>query len=111
MRSIAPRADGIALRHNFTIHEFTIQRLTFTPMRKFIIVSLAFTGLAHASAAPRTDKIIILGNPAGSQTVQVEADGTVGAEYSFNDRGRGDHIIATWKLDSAGVPVAYDGRG
>jgi imidazolonepropionase-like amidohydrolase len=80
-------------------------------MRKFIIVSFAFTGLAHASAAPRTDKIIILGNPAGSQTVQVEADGTVRAEYSFNDRGRGDHIIATWKLDSAGVPVAYDGRG
>jgi imidazolonepropionase-like amidohydrolase len=80
-------------------------------MRKFIIVSLAFIGLAHASDAPRTDKIIILGNPAGSQAVQVEADGTVRAEYSFNDRGRGDHIIATWKLDSAGVPVAYDGRG
>jgi hypothetical protein len=80
-------------------------------MRKFIIVSLAFIGLAHASDTPRTDKIIILGNPAGSQAVQVEADGTVRAEYSFNDRGRGDHIIATWKLDSAGVPVAYDGRG
>ncbi len=35
----------------------------------------------------------------------------VGAEYSYNDRGRGDHIIATWKLDAAGVPIEDDGRG
>ena len=33
------------------------------------------------------------------------------AEYSYNDRGRGDHITATWKLDSAGVPIEYDGHG
>src|SRR5205823_6496283 len=25
--------------------------------------------------------------------------------------GRGDHIVATWKLDAAGVPVAYEGKG
>src|SRR6476660_3519802 len=109
MQSIAPRADGIALRHNFTIHEFTIQRLTFTPMRKFIIVSLAFTRLAHASTAPRTDKIIILNNPTGSQTLKIETDKTVHAEYSFNNRGHDNHIIATWKLDSTNVPIAYDG--
>jgi imidazolonepropionase-like amidohydrolase len=80
-------------------------------MFKLIVVNLAFAALAQASSAPRTDKIIILGNPAGTQTVQVEPDGTVRAEYSYNDRGRGDHIIATWKLNPAGVPVAYDGRG
>jgi hypothetical protein len=63
------------------------------------------------SAKHRTDKILIQGNPAGAQTVDIQSDGTVRAEYSYNDRGRGDHITATWKLDSAGVPVAYDGRG
>jgi hypothetical protein len=63
------------------------------------------------SAKQRTDKIIIQGNPAGTQTIEAQPDGTVRAEYSYNDRGRGDHITATWKLDSAGVPIAYDGRG
>jgi hypothetical protein len=33
------------------------------------------------------------------------------AEYSYNDRRCGDHIIATWKLDAAGVPTEYEGRG
>ena len=63
------------------------------------------------SAKQRTDKILIQGNPAGTQTVEAQADGTVRAEYSYNDRGRGDHIVATWKLDSAGVPIEYNGRG
>jgi hypothetical protein len=63
------------------------------------------------SAKQRTDKILIQGNAAGTQTVEAQPDGTVRAEYSYNDRGRGDHITATWKLDSAGVPIEYDGRG
>ena len=63
------------------------------------------------SSAKRTDKILIQGNAAGTQTVERQADGAIRAEYSFNDRGRGDHIIATWKLDGARVPIEYDGRG
>ena len=63
------------------------------------------------STAKRTDKIFIQGNQAGTQTVEAQADGAVRAEYSYNDRGRGDHIIATWKLDGAGVPIEYEGRG
>ena len=65
---------------------------------------------APASAEHHTDKIFIQGNAAGTQTVELQPDG-VHADYSYNDRGRGDHISATWKLDSAGVPVAYDGHG
>jgi imidazolonepropionase-like amidohydrolase len=65
----------------------------------------------HGSAAKRSDKIFIQGNAAGTQTVERQPDGGTRAEYSFNDRGRGDHIIATWKLDDAGVPIEYDGRG
>jgi Amidohydrolase family len=63
------------------------------------------------SAKQHTDKIIIQGNPAGTQTVEAQPDGTVRAEYSYNDRGRGDHITATWKLDNAGVPIEYNGHG
>jgi hypothetical protein len=63
------------------------------------------------SAKQRTDKILIQGNPAGTQTMEIQPDGRVRAEYSYNDRGRGDHITASWKLDSAGVPADYDGRG
>jgi hypothetical protein len=63
------------------------------------------------SAKHRTDKILIQGNPAGAQTVETHPDGTVRAEYSYNDRGRGDHITASWKLDSAGVPIEYNGHG
>jgi hypothetical protein len=65
----------------------------------------------HLVARHRTDKILIQGNPAGTQTVEAQPDGTVRAEYSYNDRGRGDHITATWKLDGAGVPIEYDGHG
>src|SRR5204863_5158580 len=63
------------------------------------------------SAKHRSDKILIQGNAAGTQTVETQSDGTARAEYSYNDRGRGDHITATWKLDSAGAPIEYDGHG
>ncbi len=65
---------------------------------------------APRAAPAREDQILIQGNPAGSQTV-AQQRGATRAEYSFNDRGRGDHIIATWKLDAAGVPVEYRGSG
>ena len=35
----------------------------------------------------------------------------VRVEYSYNDRGRGDQIVATWKLDAAGLPIQYEGKG
>jgi hypothetical protein len=76
---------------------------------KLLIMALA--GTAQVSAQQRTDKIFIQGNAAGMQTVQTESSGAVRVEYSYNDRGRGDHITATWKLDGAGVPIEYDGHG
>src|SRR5437867_5398754 len=67
--------------------------------------------LQQRSTAKRSDKIFIQGNEAGTQSVEGQADGAMRAEYSYNDRGRGDHIMATWKLDGAGVPVEYEGSG
>lgn len=66
---------------------------------------------ASAWAEARMDRILIQGNPAGTQTLETGAGGRVRAEYFYNDRGRGDHIVATWTVDGAGVPIAYDGQG
>ncbi|HKP02590.1 MAG TPA: amidohydrolase family protein [Chthoniobacterales bacterium] len=78
-----------------------------------ILISFIFVllGLRLASAADRTDKIFLQGNLAGTQTVKEEPGAAVRVEYSYNDRGRGDHINATWKLDGAGVPTEYEGKG
>jgi imidazolonepropionase-like amidohydrolase len=73
-----------------------------------LLILLAAAAARYAAA--REDQIVILGNVSGSQTV-TEDGGTTHAEYSYNDRGRGDHIVATWKLDAAGVPTEYSGKG
>jgi imidazolonepropionase-like amidohydrolase len=78
-------------------------------MRSLMLLSAALAQTAQG--AERTDKIFLQGNLAGSQTVQTDPSGVVRAEYSYNDRGRGDHITATWKVDGAGVPIEYEGRG
>jgi imidazolonepropionase-like amidohydrolase len=75
-----------------------------------LILTLA-ASVAAAAPAKRDDQILIQGIVAGSQTVTAQGTDSVRAEYSFNDRGRGDHIIATWKLDAAGVPTEYSGSG
>src|SRR5436309_1789533 len=80
-------------------------------MRSFVTFIIALAGISQLSAEQRSDKIVIQGNPAGNQTVQTDAAGVAHVEYSYSDRGRGDHIIAAWKLDSAGVPTQYEGRG
>src|ERR1700754_2722738 len=64
--------------------------------------------LASSLAMAREDQVIMLGNVSGKQTVS--ADGN-SAEYSYNDRGRGDHITASWKTDAAGVLTDYTGSG
>jgi hypothetical protein len=80
-------------------------------MRRIVTLIITLVPLAQMFAGQRIDKIFIQDNPAGTQTVQTESGGAVRAEYSYNDRGRGDHIIAIWKIDGAGVPIEYEGRG
>src|SRR5207244_9521789 len=80
-------------------------------MRLFIQMVSGLAAIAQVSAEQRSDTILIQGNAAGSQTVQTDQAGVTQVEYSYNDRGRGDHITATWKLDSSGVPIEYDGHG
>src|SRR5262249_3969962 len=80
-------------------------------MRLFIRLMIALAAVTQASAEQRSDTILIQGNVAGTQTVQSDKTGVTQVEYSYNDRGRGDHINATWKLDPPGVPTAYEGHG
>jgi imidazolonepropionase-like amidohydrolase len=76
-----------------------------------VAATLVFPLAASAATAKRDDQILILGKLAGSQTVIVKGADAASAEFSFNDRGRGDHIVASWKLDAAGVPITYTGHG
>ena len=80
-------------------------------MRRFISSLIPLVAIAQVLAQQRSDKILIQGNDAGTQTVQTDAAGLTQIEYSYNDRGRGDHIKASWKLDGAGVPTEYEGQG
>jgi imidazolonepropionase-like amidohydrolase len=73
-------------------------------------VAAAAPGAASA-ATERRDEVVLLGNLAGEQQVSTSSDGVTHAEFSFNDRGRGPHITATWRLDAAGVLSEYQGRG
>jgi len=78
----------------------------------YVLFLLFFALSGHAqSAVERTDKILLQGNTAGTQTVRTEADGTTRAEYSYNDRGRGEHILANWKVDQTGVLIEYASKG
>ncbi|MGH8140540.1 MAG: amidohydrolase family protein [Steroidobacteraceae bacterium] len=73
--------------------------------------ALLLAASATAAPASREDQILLQGNVAGSQSVSAQGHNAAHAEFSFNDRGRGDHIVADWKLDAAGVPTEYSGRG
>ena len=80
-------------------------------MLRLFVFLIALAGITEAAAEQRTDKIFIQGNPAGAQIVQIDPGGVTRVEYSYNDRGRGDQIVASWKLNAVGVPTEYDGRG
>ena len=81
--------------------------------RAFSPLAISLLMLAGAAVAQgdRVDQIFIHDRVVGSQSVGPGERGSSRAEYSFNDRGRGDHILASWKLDAAGVPVEYSGKG
>jgi imidazolonepropionase-like amidohydrolase len=76
-----------------------------------VLLSASVAAASSATPSQRTDVIQIQGNKAGSETVAISADGSTRAEYSYNDRGRGDHVVATWSVDAAGIPTDYTGTG
>jgi len=79
-------------------------------IRSALLAILLSTGV-HAAPPVRKDAMLMLGNRAGWQTVEQLGDGAVRTEFTYNDRSHGDHITATWTLDAAGIPIAYEGNG
>ena len=84
---------------------------TRAQIRSLLVVIALTMALSSAFGGERTDKIFLQGNSAGNETVRTEPDGSTRAEYSYNDRGRGEHVVATWKVDQASVLIEYDGKG
>jgi Amidohydrolase family len=76
-------------------------------------IFLSATALLTAAQAGQTARqysVVMQGNKAGRQTVAASKT-RARAEFTYNDRSHGDHITATWTLDAAGIPIAYDAHG
>jgi imidazolonepropionase-like amidohydrolase len=70
---------------------------------------------AGVTLAPEPEEIhygfLFSGNPAGSASSRVEADGTVVEAFEFNDRGRGSNTTSRYRLDPRGLPVSLETTG
>jgi len=75
------------------------------------LLTMALGISAATDAAPRKDVTMMQGRHAGWQTVESLPGGRFRAEFTYNDRSHGDHIVATWTLDGAGLPVSYEAHG
>ena len=73
-------------------------------------IGAALVALAQ-SPAPETFSILMAGNPAGKSVQTIGVDGTVGIQYSFNDRGRGPEVRGRYRFDSRGFPVLVELSG
>ncbi len=78
-------------------------------MVQTVLAMLLSTCVACAGAAQFTVQIHGVAN--GKQSVSTGADRLTHVDYSYADRGRGDHVVASWKLDAQGILVDYDGKG
>ena len=77
----------------------------------FSIVLTLFVGVAAAATDAVEYRVQIHGVASGKQTVAVDAAHVVHVDYSYADRGRGDHVAAKWTLDAHGIPVSYEASG
>jgi len=72
---------------------------------------VACASLCSVNLAWASDYTVqIHGQLAGKQLIST-ADGATMADYSYTDRGRGEHIHARWTLDAQGLPLSYQAEG
>ncbi|WP_374357302.1 amidohydrolase family protein [Chitinimonas sp.] len=74
-----------------------------------IIIGLLLS--SAAAFAANNYEVRIQGQAAGKQTISHGADGETMVEFGYMDRGRGDHIVARWRLDERGIPTRYESSG
>ncbi len=75
-----------------------------------IVLSL-MAGAASADSNRVEYRVQIHGVASGAQTVYTDSSRVAHADYSYADRGRGDHVVASWTLDAHGIPVTYEASG
>jgi hypothetical protein len=112
-QSLRPVRNEVSYRRDSISILMIVRRTILLALAIAVWASWAFVvfGNVQTATTVRYDTVLMQGNRAGSQTVAIRENETVHAEYAYNDRDHGDRIVATWKLDSAGIPVAYEGRG
>lgn len=64
-----------------------------------------------SASTKQTYTVLLVGNRAGMQTTEVEANGGRSFHYEFNDRGRGPKVDVRMRLNDAGVPVRVEIAG
>jgi imidazolonepropionase-like amidohydrolase len=68
---------------------------------------------AAPAAAPKEYKFsfITVDRPSGDAELTIDADGTRHTHFTFNDRGRGPDINATYRIDDGSAIVSYRATG
>jgi hypothetical protein len=56
-------------------------------------------------------RVLLVGNPAGTQTTTVDAKGERHFEFEFTDRGRGPKLSTQMRLGQDGTPVFVETQG
>jgi imidazolonepropionase-like amidohydrolase len=80
------------------------------PLLRSLLASALLLAALASVAATREDQVQIHGVAVGSQRLG-QAQDRVEVHYAYSERGRGDDITASWKLDARGLPVAYEASG
>ncbi len=80
---------------------------------RFSSVLVLFTAVfaAPALAETRAYDWLTIGEKSGELIVEEGEAGALSYRFSFNDRGRGPEIEATYRLDAAGVPTSIEITG
>ncbi|HSY25909.1 MAG TPA: hypothetical protein VK832_00235, partial [Burkholderiaceae bacterium] len=81
-------------------------------MRILLTILLSFiTGVAASSQDGVEYRVQIHGVANGKQTVATDSSHVTHVDYAYADRGRGDHVVASWTLDAHGIPISYEAGG
>jgi hypothetical protein len=67
--------------------------------------------VAEAAATESRFTVLLMGNPAGSQTVQRDPDGVLRCFFEYTDRGRGPEMQTVVTVDGTGLPIGLENRG
>ncbi len=83
-------------------------------MKRLLIAIAALVLAARLSAETAGTvryRVVLVGNPAGTQTTTVDANGERRFEFEYTDRGRGPKLSTQMRLGKDGTPVSVETHG